>query len=116
MHELSIAQNMVELIEEAARGRRVRRVRLEVGALAGVLPEALVFCFDMATEDTLLSGAALEILNVPGIARCQDCNEVFPIDSYLATCACGSCRLTYLNGQELNIKSVDVEEQAVSDA
>ena len=50
MHELSITRNVVSIVEEAARGRRVRRVTLEVGELSGVVSDAIAFCFDVVTR------------------------------------------------------------------
>jgi len=61
MHELSITRNIVAIVEEAAKGRRVRRVTLEVGELSGVVSEAIAFCFDVVAAGTALEGASLEI-------------------------------------------------------
>ena len=57
MHELGITRNIVAIVEEAAKGRRVRRVTLEVGELSGVMSEAIAFCFDVVTAGTALEGA-----------------------------------------------------------
>jgi len=66
MHELGITRNIVAIVGEAARGRRVVRITLEVGALAGVLPDALAFCFDAVTQGTAIEGAVLDIVARPG--------------------------------------------------
>ncbi len=116
MHELSIAQSTIDLALEAAAGRRIRRVTLEIGELAGVLPDALAFCFDMAAEGTPAQGASLEIVKIAGVAQCDVCEEKFPAATNFEICACGSVRLTYLQGHELNIKSIEVDSVAcVSD-
>ncbi|RWE34243.1 MAG: hydrogenase maturation nickel metallochaperone HypA, partial [Mesorhizobium sp.] len=52
MHELGITRNIVSIVEDAAKGRRVRRVTLDVGRLAGVMPDALAFCFDVVSRGT----------------------------------------------------------------
>ena len=78
MHELSITRNIVAIVSDAANGRRVRRVTLEVGKLSGVVPDALAFCFDVATQGTALEGAALDINEIEGRARCLDCGAEFP--------------------------------------
>jgi hydrogenase nickel incorporation protein HypA/HybF len=66
MHELSITQDIIDIVGEAARSERVVRVVLEVGKLAGVVPEAIGFCFDVASRGTPVEGAALSIVLVEG--------------------------------------------------
>ena len=69
MHELSIANGIVELCAERAGGERVTRVRLEIGQLSAVLPDAVRFCFDVCAKDTVVEGALLEIIETPGRGR-----------------------------------------------
>jgi hydrogenase nickel incorporation protein HypA/HybF len=106
MHELSIAQSAIELAEQAANGRRIEQITLEIGELAGVASEALLFCFDLVTEGTLAEGAILEICPRPGIARCQECQKSFAAPSRLAACECGSSNVCFVQGDELNIRSM----------
>ena len=110
MHELAIAQAAIDLAEEAARGRRVRRVTLEVGELSGVLPEALSFCFDIAAQGTLLDGAELDLRRISGVALCESCGAEFGVSCEPAMCACGATSLIYLCGRELNVKSIELVE------
>lgn len=110
MHELAIAQAAIELAEQAAEGRRVRRVTLELGEFSGVLPEALSFCFDLAAQGTLLEGAELDLCRIAGVALCESCGSEFDISSEPAICACGATSLNYLRGRELNVKSIELLE------
>ena len=110
MHELAISRNIVAIVGEAARGRRVRRVTLEIGKFSGVLPDAILFCFDVAAQGTAVENAALEILEIDGRARCQACGAEFVVHSLSDACACGSRRLIRLAGEELNVKSMEVEQ------
>jgi hydrogenase nickel incorporation protein HypA/HybF len=112
MHELSITRDIVTIVEEAARGRRVRRVTLEVGELSGVVSDAIAFCFDVAIAGTALEGATLEICTIEGRARCESCGSEFATATLFASCACGSGRLTRLSGEELNVKSMELTETA----
>jgi len=112
MHELSITRNIVAIASEAAQGRRVRRVTLEVGKLSGVVPDALAFVFDVAAEGTALEGASLDIRAIEGRARCSDCGAEFPTATLFDACACGSRRTVQLAGEELNVKSIETEEAA----
>ena len=69
MHEMSLAENVREIIEDAARARgfrRVRRIVLEIGELAAVETEALQFCLDVVLEGSVAAGAQLEFIDVPG--------------------------------------------------
>ena len=72
MHELSIAQSIVEMVGERAGDARVHRLTLVIGRLSGVMPDALRFCFDVCTEGTVLEGAVLEIIEPSGRGRCPD--------------------------------------------
>jgi|KBSSwiStaDraftv2_1062776.scaffolds.fasta_scaffold1825772_2 hydrogenase nickel incorporation protein HypA/HybF len=109
MHELSLTRSIVAIVSESAGARRVTRVRLEVGALAAVVPEALLFCFDVASRGTVLEGATLEIITVPGRALCRECGSETALLGLLGRCACGSRLLERLSGEELNIKDMEVE-------
>jgi hydrogenase nickel incorporation protein HypA/HybF len=104
MHELGIARNIVAIVGDAAKGRRVRRVTLDVGKLSGVMTEAIMFCFD--TE-----GATLEIRQIEGRARCSACGLEFAADTLFTPCVCGSRQFTRLQGEELNIKSMELEAE-----
>jgi hydrogenase nickel incorporation protein HypA/HybF len=108
MHELGIAQEIVETVAEAAGTERVTRIVLEVGALSLVFPDALRFCFDLATADTPLAGAELAIVETPGRARCRACGAEVMLDRPFGRCACGESDLDWLSGDELTIKTVEV--------
>ena len=88
------------------------RVTLEVGKLSGVMREAIAFCFDMVTAGTALDGATLEIREIEGRVRCDSCGAEFATETLFAPCPCGSFRLTRLEGEELNIKSMELMEAA----
>jgi hydrogenase nickel incorporation protein HypA/HybF len=110
MHELGISRNIVAIVGEAARGRRVRRVTLEIGKLSGVVRDAVEFSFDLVAQGTPVAGAQLEIREIEGWARCSDCRAEFAVASFVAACACGSRHLAHVRGEELNIKSIDLED------
>jgi hydrogenase nickel incorporation protein HypA/HybF len=108
MHELSIANSVVELCAERAMGARVLRVTLEIGRLSAVMPDAIRFCFDVCAKDTVVEGAVLEIVETPGLARCLDCGGSVDMTDLLEHCACGSVNLELLAGSELKIKQMEV--------
>jgi hydrogenase nickel incorporation protein HypA/HybF len=112
MHELAITRNIVAIVGEAAKGRRVTRVILEIGKLSGVLADAVAFCFDIVAAETTVAGAALDIHEIDGRARCRDCGEEFAAATLFARCPCGSRRCERLAGEELNVKAIELEEAA----
>ena len=112
MHELGITRNIVAIVGEAAKGRPVRRVTLEVGKLSGVMSDAIAFCFDTVSKGTPLEGAALDIREIDGRSRCLECEREFAAATLFTPCACGSRRLVRLHGEELNIKSMELMEAA----
>jgi hydrogenase nickel incorporation protein HypA/HybF len=106
---MSIIQSLVALATEHARGRKVHRITVEVGALTAVLPDSLHFCFDVVASGTVLEGATLEIVEVAAAARCRSCGEEVPVRGYYGVCGCGSRDLTLLRGNELHLRSMELE-------
>jgi hydrogenase nickel incorporation protein HypA/HybF len=108
VHELAIAEGLVGGITDRLPGRRITSVRLEIGALTGVVPDALRFSFDLATEGTPLAGADLEITEPAAACECLDCGRPFEPDGPILLCPCGSANVTVVSGQQLLITSVKV--------
>ena len=108
MHELAITESVVATVAERLPGSRVTLVRLEIGALSGVVADSVRFCFDLVTEGTNLEGAGLEIDEPPGRCRCCECGTEFAPDWPIMACSCGSANVTVLSGQDLRIVSVQV--------
>jgi hydrogenase nickel incorporation protein HypA/HybF len=113
VHELSIAQSLLEIVlEESARNRlkQVHVIRLQVGAMAAVVPEALNFCFDLLSENTLARGASLEIETLPVVARCSRCELPFQVENQTFLCPkCGDPTLELVSGRELSVVSIEGE-------
>ncbi len=109
MHEMGLTQSIVAIVSEHAAGRKVTRVTLEIGKLAAIMPDAIRFCFDVVTQGSSLEGAALDIIEIAGRARCRDCEAEVLLTEVFTKCRCGSGRLQRLSGEELNIKSMELE-------
>lgn len=103
MHELSITRNIVAIVCERANGAKVIRVTLEVGKLSAVMPDAIRFCFDVVAQGTVLEGAWLEVIEVPGLGRCRVCGHDVELRQLVERCACGSSDLDRVSGEELTI-------------
>jgi hydrogenase nickel incorporation protein HypA/HybF len=107
MHELALASGIVQMIEAAAsreRFLRVAQLRLEIGALAGVEPQALRFALTAVMSGTCLAGGEIRIDETPGLARCLNCDSSVEISSYIDQCSrCGSYALQATGGTGLRI-------------
>lgn len=113
MHELSIALSLLEGINEAAERERITRVssvRLRVGVLSGIAPDALRFSWDLASEDTIAAGSKLEIEEVPLVVMCQTCAaRVTPLAGTGLVCPmCGSVCPNIVSGRELELVAMEV--------
>jgi hydrogenase nickel incorporation protein HypA/HybF len=108
MHELSIAESIVDAVCEKAAGRTVHRVTVRIGALTAVVPDAMRFCFDLACEGTVADGARLEIEHRAGVARCRSCDAEVELADLILLCPCGSADLAVTAGRELQIVSMEV--------
>ncbi|MCW2704562.1 MAG: hypA [Blastococcus sp.] len=106
MHELAITQSVVDAVTERTGTAPVTVVRLRVGRLAGVVPDAMRFCFELVTAGTPLEGAELEIEEPEGRGRCRTCGAEFPLPDLVLLCDCGSADVEVLAGRELAIASV----------
>lgn len=113
MHEMSLAEGVLQIIEDNAKDcafTRVKTVWLEVGQLAGVEPDALRFCFDAVARDTLAQGARLEIVEIEGAGRCLECNRPVPVTARYEPCPlCGGFPVEITGGTEMRVKELEVE-------
>ena len=98
MHEMAIAEGIVDVALDtlkANEGTIIHAIQVQIGALSGVEPEALHFCFDAVTQGTAAEGAKLEIEIIPMKGRCLDCHREFSMEQYRHVCphcarmACG---------------------------
>jgi hydrogenase nickel incorporation protein HypA/HybF len=108
MHEMALTRSVVDAVCEHAAGRHVHSVRVEIGALCAVVPDAMQFCFELATEGTVADGARLDMNVQPGSARCRSCGESFELPDLILLCPCGSADVEVLAGRDLRILSMEV--------
>jgi len=112
MHEMSLCESVLQILEESAHKQEfssVKRVWLEIGMLSCVEPEAMRFSFDAVMKGTLADGAKLELLRVPGEAKCLACLQNVEVQQYGDLCsACGNSRLEISGGDQLRVKELEV--------
>ena len=114
MHELAIAQSIVEAIETralACEAKRVKCVRLKIGEANGIVADSLMFCFEMMTNEIpILAGTQLSIVTLPHLAQCHHCNKEFAIENYVAQCpTCLEWSSDVVSGAELQIMDMEIE-------
>jgi hydrogenase nickel incorporation protein HypA/HybF len=114
MHELSIAMSIVELAEEEIQkngGMQVSAIHLKLGALSGVVKDALLSSYGLACEGTALAGSRLMIEEVPVIAYCAQCDAPRPVGS-VEWFVCPECRALMskvLQGRELQVVALEIQ-------
>ena len=113
MHEISLVESVVALIEDERCKQafsRVRAIRLKVGTLGHAEPEALRFCFDAVTSGTIADGARLEIETVPGAGWCSHCHQTVLLEERFSPCPlCGNVHVRMTAGDELRVAEIEVE-------
>ena len=114
MHELGIAQSILKTVEQEVKVRSlppVAEVGIRVGALSGVLPDALAFGFEALIVGTALAGCRLKIELVPARAQCRICRKAFDVaDCFFQCPACRSVQVDVTHGYELDIAYLEVED------
>lgn len=115
MHEMSIAQSVIDIVRQhlpADDRAPVRSVRLKVGRMSGVVPASLEFCFGVLATGTRIAGAALVIEDVPVAARCGECGTTSEMPFPFVECpACGSDRMTMVSGTELQVVDIELDDE-----
>ena len=113
MHEMSLCESVLQIVEEEAARQRFSKVKwlqLEIGTLAGVEVEAMRFCFDAVSRNSVLEGAALDIVQPVGQAWCMQCAKTLPLRERYQPCPeCGGYQLQVTGGDEMQIKELEVE-------
>lgn len=113
MHEMSIALNIIDIAGTEAKKNnagKISMVELDIGQLAGIEIDSLNFSFNTAKKNTPLENASLKINLLKAEALCRDCSCLFKLDDFIGTCPkCGKYDLEIIRGQELRVKSINIE-------
>ncbi len=112
MHEMSLAEGIIQLIEQHAQAQnfsQVTLVHLEIGQLSNVEVESMRFCFDAVCENTIANGAALQITESPGVGWCMDCEKAISYQALYQPCSeCDGYKIQVTGGNEMLIKELEV--------
>jgi len=114
MHELSIAMNILDIVEKTAQTNGatvVKDIYVDVGALAGVMIPSLEFGLEVAKRNTRARLAAIHIREIEGRGRCPTCGATFPMGFYIEPCPrCEDSYLSMTSGNELRVREIEVEQ------
>jgi hydrogenase nickel incorporation protein HypA/HybF len=114
MHELGIAQNILEIVQQAVpeeQASAVKRIRIRAGQLSGIVPDSLQFCFSVIVRETKMKDAELEIEQIPTLSRCKDCQHQFKMEDLAFICpSCKSTNLELISGKELEVVDIELSE------
>lgn len=113
MHEMSLCEGLLNLVEDQARQKgfsRVHRLRLEIGGFSCIEEAALRFAFDAVTRGTLAEGATLDLVVRPGRALCFDCGHEVTLADRMDPCPeCGGGVLMPVGGDDLRVRDIEVD-------
>ena len=113
MHEMSIAQSIIDIVEseaEKAGVNRITELELEIGQLSGIEYEALEFSLKVMAPDSVIDGSKLVIEKPEGQALCMDCNYSFSTVSPVTICPeCKSYSCQIVSGKQLRVKSILID-------
>ncbi len=113
MHEMALAEGVLQIVEDAARREpcnRVQAIWLEIGELSHVDPDSMRFCFDAVARGTIAHDARLEIDRVPGKAWCHRCGREVHVASLVAPCpGCAGYQLRVTGGEEMRVRELEVD-------
>ena len=112
MHEMSLAEGMLQIVVDTARrndASKVSVVWLEIGTLAPIERDALRFCFDVVARGGMAEGARLEIIDTPGVAWCMRCGDRVSIAAIGDACPrCGGYQLQIVEGGDMRLKEIAI--------
>ncbi len=111
MHEMSLAQNILDIVLSTATQNNVKKVikiNIRAGALRGIVPEQLEFCFGFVAKDTIVEEAKLEIETLPIIGKCKQCQHEFSVEEFRFICPeCEHEDIDVLQGMELLVANIE---------
>jgi len=114
MHEVSIAGEIIKIVRESVPPGSlncVKFIMLDIGEYSNIMPEALCFGFSVLSKGTELEGSELIINKIPLKVKCSFCNSISVIEPGFFYCPeCGSNDVKIIGGQEMNIVSIEIEE------
>ena len=114
MHEMSLAQNILDIALKTAEAHRVEkvvRITIRAGQLRGIVPEQLKFCFGFVAKDSIAEDSELVVKALPIKGKCKKCDETFFVKEYRFSCpSCESDQVDVVQGMELLVENIEIEQ------
>lgn len=114
MHELSVTENILEIVRshaERASAKKVTDIYLVIGQLSSILDDSVQFYWDLMTKDTVAEGATLHFRRLPILIQCKECkNSYSPEVDNLACPFCLSEKITIIQGEEFYLEAIDIDK------
>ena len=112
MHEMSLAQNILDIVLKTAAANNVRkvlRITIRAGQLRGIVPEQLKFCFGFVAKDSIAEDCELVVKILPIKGECKQCKKQFFVENYSFVCPeCDSEQIDVVQGMELMVENIEV--------
>ncbi|HOP62305.1 MAG TPA: hydrogenase maturation nickel metallochaperone HypA [Spirochaetota bacterium] len=114
MHELSLAMNVREIVEDAAKNNgssKVNEVNIVVGSFSSVVADALDFAMEIAKKGSVFENAKINIRTEKAMLNCSECGKDSEMEDYLMRCGhCGSGAVRVITGDRMYVESIDIEK------
>ncbi len=110
MHEMAVVDNVLEIVTAQAQEhglKEIKRIKIVIGDLAGIVPDVFSFCWEVSTESTRYAGAVLEIETKPALAVCNKCAKEYVISESLACPYCAGGIKEIISGKELYVDFIE---------
>lgn len=114
MHELSVTENILEIVKthaERANAKKVTDIFLVIGQLSSIVDDSVQFYWDLMTAETIAEGAKLHFRRLPLLIRCNECKNTYsPEKDSLACPVCTSEKITIIQGEEFYLEAIDIDK------
>ena len=116
VHELSICGSIADIVTRRAAGRTVRAINVRAGQLRQIVPDTLVYCWELVSADTPLAGSRICVETVPARIRCRSCDQVTDVGAVpvFACAGCGGFDVEVVSGEEFLITSLELAVEGAS--
>jgi hydrogenase nickel incorporation protein HypA/HybF len=113
VHELSICGSIADIVTRHAAGRAVKVINVRAGELRQIVPDTLVYCWELVSADTSLAGSRISVESVPARIRCRSCEHVTEVGAVpvLVCAGCGGFDAEVVSGEEFLITSLELEPE-----
>lgn len=115
MHELSIAENILEIASRSGKNAgasRVTKIYITIGRLSSIVDDSVQFYWDIIAKDTICQGSQLLFTRLPARLLCLDCEAEYTLESELTPCPnCDSAQVKILSGEEFQLDSIEIETE-----